>query len=301
MTTVLGFEEIEESQSKKYLSHNKALYQIGAFLKGVKSKTTAAQPASPAEGDSYILPASPTGARWATATFTEDDIAFFYNSTWYKMDPVEGVELFVEDEDIHVVWTGTEYRKTASVFAINSQTGTTYTLALSDSSKLIKMDNAAANVVTIPSHATSAFDLGTIITLDQTGAGETTVDGEVGVTINGIFNGFGVLAKVASNVWEILSKPPEIVGREINTQTGTTYTLALSDAEGLVRMDNAAANTLTIPEDVNVAFPIGTKISVYELGAGATTVDGEAGVTLVGAFSVHAIIEKVDTDVWSIK
>lgn len=47
--------------------------ELRAFLRGMdalcqisaKSRTTAAQPASPASGDVYILPASPTGAAWS--------------------------------------------------------------------------------------------------------------------------------------------------------------------------------------------------------------------------------------------
>jgi hypothetical protein len=45
----------------------KVLRAIDCFLPGlsVKSRTTAAQPASPANGDRYILPTSPTGTAWA--------------------------------------------------------------------------------------------------------------------------------------------------------------------------------------------------------------------------------------------
>ena len=41
----------------------------------------------------------------------------------------------------------------------------------------------------------------------------------------------------------------------INTQTGTTYTLALADKGKIVEMNNASANTLTIPTNASVAFP----------------------------------------------
>src|SRR5690606_24397398 len=36
-------------------------------------------------------------------------------------------------------------------------------------------------------------------------------------------------------------------GTEVNVQTGTTYTLVLSDAFKMVTMDNAVANTITVP------------------------------------------------------
>jgi len=70
------------------------------------------------------------------------------------------------------------------------------------------------------------------------------------------------------------------IQQDINAQTGTTYTLALND--NVVTMSNASANTLTIPTNASVAFPIGTTVTVIQLGAGATTVTGDTGVTVNG-------------------
>ena len=52
----------------------------------------------------------------------------------------------------------------------------------------------------------------------------------------------------------------------VNAQTGTTYTLVIGDAylEG-VRMTNASANTLTIPPNADVAFPVGTKVFITQV------------------------------------
>lgn len=65
-----------------------------------------------------------------------------------------------------------------------------------------------------------------------------------------------------------------------NAQTGTAYTLVLADAYRLVTMNNAAANTLTVPPNSAVAFPIGTRIDLGQDGAGQTTVAAGAGVTI---------------------
>lgn len=93
----------------------------------------------------------------------------------------------------------------------------------------------------------------------------------------------------------------------INNQTGTTYTLVLADENALVNMNNAAANTLTIPTNAAVAFPIGTQILVSQVGVGVTTIAG-AGVTLHSAggllstssqYSTLSLIKKA-TDTWLI-
>jgi hypothetical protein len=66
----------------------------------------------------------------------------------------------------------------------------------------------------------------------------------------------------------------------INAQTGTTYTTVLGDASKLVTLSNASAITLTIPANSSVAYPVGTKIDLAQIGAGQVTVAGASGVTV---------------------
>jgi hypothetical protein len=66
----------------------------------------------------------------------------------------------------------------------------------------------------------------------------------------------------------------------VNVQTGTSYTLVLADAFTMVAMDNASANTLIVPPNSTVAFPVGTRIDLSQDGAGQTTVAAGAGVTI---------------------
>jgi len=64
--------------------------------------------------------------------------------------------------------------------AFNAQTGTTYTLVASDSSKLVTASNAAAIVITIPP---AIFTAGEQINVQQVGAGQVTFAAGVGVTV----------------------------------------------------------------------------------------------------------------------
>ena len=65
----------------------------------------------------------------------------------------------------------------------------------------------------------------------------------------------------------------------INAQAGS-YTLALADAEKLVEMGSGSAQTLTVPPNSSVAFPVGTKIDVIQTDAGETTIAAGSGVTI---------------------
>jgi hypothetical protein len=95
--------------------------------------------------------------------------------------------------------------------------------------------------------------------------------------------------------------------RGINDQTGTTYTLVLSDAGKDVRCNNASAIALTVPANSSVAFPVGTMIAFSQKGAGAVTASGASGVTVNAANGAATtaqydarVLEKVDTDTWRI-
>ena len=65
-----------------------------------------------------------------------------------------------------------------------------------------------------------------------------------------------------------------------NIQTGTSYTLVLSDASKIIEMQSGSANTVTVPLNSSVAFPIGTEIQVLQYGAGQTTIAAAGGVSL---------------------
>ncbi|MBI2720353.1 MAG: DUF2793 domain-containing protein [Rhizobiales bacterium] len=64
-TPLLGLPLIEAAQAQKHVTHNEALLQLDAAVHlSVVNRTSVAPPASPAEGDRYLVAASATGA-WA--------------------------------------------------------------------------------------------------------------------------------------------------------------------------------------------------------------------------------------------
>jgi len=78
----------------------------------------------------------------------------------------------------------------------NNQTGTSYTLLVTDKSKTVWMDSASANVLTIPANASAAFAVNDTLIIMQEGAGKTTITAASGVTLNGALAGSGeILAR----------------------------------------------------------------------------------------------------------
>lgn len=91
----------------------------------------------------------------------------------------------------------------------------------------------------------------------------------------------------------------------VNAQTGTTYTLQLTDMAKDVQCGNASPVTLTIPSDASVPFPVNTLIAFSQTGAGAVTASPAAGVTLNGAngFATTSqydgrVLQKVSANTW---
>lgn len=77
------------------------------------------------------------------------------------------------------------------------------------------------------------------------------------------------------------------IGRGINAQVAS-YTTVLTDAGKTVTMTAAGANTVTIPANSSVAYVIGTRINILNLGAGACTPTAGAGVTISGTITALA-------------
>ncbi len=65
----------------------------------------------------------------------------------------------------------------------------------------------------------------------------------------------------------------------ITSSSSTSYTLLLSDDGKLVEMTSSSSNTIYIPTDASVAFPVGTQITVLRAGTGPTAIAASASAT----------------------
>lgn len=122
--------------------------------------------------------------------------------------------------------------KTDTAMVQNAQTGTSYSYALADASKLLSMSNAASNTVLVTKQATVTWVTGTQLRVINLGAGVTTLVADTGVTINGNvalkqYQG-GTLIRTASDVW-LFVPTASSSGMDLMTPTsvaGTGVTLS---------------------------------------------------------------------------
>lgn len=134
----------------------------------------------------------------------------------------------------------------------------------------------------VVNNTTGAFS----VTLKTASAGATIVIAQ-GTAGFFVLNSTDVLApslpdNAAGIAAGVLKAQSEEAG--YNVQTGSAYTLVLTDRGKLVAMNNAGANTLTVPPNASVAFPSGpsdpTRIDLVQYGAGQTTIAAGVGVTI---------------------
>jgi hypothetical protein len=96
-TPRLGLPWLMPAQAQKHVTVNESLGRLDALIQArVASRTTAAEPASPAQGDAFILPAGFSGAHWDG--FLEHDIAYFQDGAWARIAARTGLTVWVEDE-----------------------------------------------------------------------------------------------------------------------------------------------------------------------------------------------------------
>lgn len=99
-------------------------------------------------------------------------------------------------------------------------------------------------------------------------------------TVNFAFNKADNIIYVYTTLWaQYATQPQSIV--TLKTDITTAYTLITTDAGKCVEMNNASANTVTIPPNSSVAFPVGTRIKVRQYGVGQTSIVAGAGVTII--------------------
>jgi len=90
-----------------------------------------------------------------------------------------------------------------------TESGTSRTLVLTDAGKYIRVTNAGAKTITVPPQASVAWEIGTVITFRNAGAGELSFAEGAGVTVtpDDIVldeNGTAQIILVTENNWDFI-------------------------------------------------------------------------------------------------
>lgn len=106
-TPHLALPLIAAAQAQKHVTHNEALASLDALVQlAVKERNRTAPPASPEEGDRFLVGANATGA----FADQEGRIALFDLGSWRFFAPRAGWRIYVENEDLLVIFDGTQWQ-----------------------------------------------------------------------------------------------------------------------------------------------------------------------------------------------
>ena len=112
-----GVPLIAEGGAQKFVTHDEAMLQFDALLNArFLDRDLTAPPPSPAEGDTYLVKATATGA-W---TGRDGQIAFFADGAWKFYAAFAGLVAYVADEARLVVYDGTDWVDYASLLSLQN-------------------------------------------------------------------------------------------------------------------------------------------------------------------------------------
>ncbi len=113
-TPRLGLPYLAAAQAQKHVTLNAALARLDGLVQtAVVSRSTAVQPAAPADGALYLLPAGASGADWSGRA--AGDLVRFEAGAWSGLPALPGQLLYVLDEALLMVRTAAGLRSVSLV------------------------------------------------------------------------------------------------------------------------------------------------------------------------------------------
>lgn len=150
-----------------------------------------------------------------------------------------------------------------------ADTGTVTSAMIADGT-IVNADINAAAAIALSKLATSTA--GNIIVYNASGVPTSVAEtGDVTIDSSGVASiSSGVIVNADINAAAAI-EIGKIADVTIDTKTAN-YTLVLTDKNKFIEMNLAGANTVSVPTNASVAFPIGSQIHITQYGAGKTQV-----------------------------
>ena len=138
----------------------------------------------------------------------------------------------------------------------------------------------------------------------------SSIDDLVDIDLTGIADGDTLVYSTTTQTWT--PQPPGASSenydsiKDISSQTGSSYTLALTDSNDLIKADNATGINITVPKNSVIAFPLKVEINFVQYGAGQitfqpvdvdVTIRSTPGLKTRDQWSMATLI-KIDTNEW---
>jgi hypothetical protein len=314
VTPHLGLPLIAAGQAQKHVTHNEALGQLDALVHlACIDRDLTAPPASPAEGDRYLVAAAnPTGA-WAGLA---GQVVLYADGIWTGLVPVAGWLAYVLDERELYVFDGQTWKilRTAAALTdrlgINTQADGTNRFALKSNAALFAWDDVtpgSGDMRITVNKKQAAQDAGFVF---QTGWSSRALFGTLAgddfvlkTSADGANFKTALTAAAATGVVSFPFSPtaPTPAASDNSTRVATTAyvdrgaarTEVAGSSYAILAADRTVAVTalkapcsLTLPSPA--AFPKGTTVTVVD-ESGACSVTNSITVTRAGSATINGL------------
>lgn len=180
---------METGQAQKELDFNELAVICDILIGGVLDRDLTAPPGGESEGDAYIVNATATGT-WAGH---EDDIAYYFGGVYKFLPPevITGTILWILDEAVFVKWEpgspGSYEIQQVGVnvpAAVQTESGTSYSMLGADSTKYLRFTNAAAKTFNVQDEVDEALPTDGEWHIRNVGVADLTIVEDTAVTVN---------------------------------------------------------------------------------------------------------------------
>ena len=286
----------DESSDKWQITNDGSTYEDIATTVDVAAASIAAlddigNVTAPSPSDGQFLKYVTASAAWVPAAVP----------TINALDDIGNVTVPSPTSGDFLKYNGSAWVNQSGVVT-TSDTGTVTSTMIADAT-ITNGDISASAGIVLSKLATSTA--GNIIVYNSSGVptsvtetGDVTIS-DTGVTA--IASGVIVNADISDTAAIGLGKLADV---STSAQTAS-YTLVLADKNKVVEMNVGSANTLTVPLNSSVAFPVGSQINILQTGAGQCTITATGGVTINATPGLkmrtqwsYATLIKRATDTW---
>lgn len=321
----LGLPYLAAAQAQKHVTLNAALARLDGLVQlSVMSRSTTAEPATPADGAVYIIPAGATGGDWAGKP--AGTLAQFTAGAWSFITPGLGWLAFIQDENRLVLFEANGW---VAALQVDPATGR---LTLAPINGPQEITNNSGTLPAAPTdtvlrvsgrdgrQARLVFETfgqaGNFVYRRADGTAAAPMALAAGEVI-GSFSWFGYGATgytssaraqvrcVTAEAWTDAAQGTQLVFVTTPAGTATVTTRALLGQSGGLRIDASGANAT---EDVNNVLSVKGNSALFEGASGGFTVSinkiasaNDAAVVFETGYSARVLAGLLESDDFTLK
>jgi hypothetical protein len=280
-TPILQLPYILPAQAQKHVPHNEAIRVLDVIVQlSVTARNLPAPPASPAQGDRYVVAVAATGD-WAGQS---GKIALFENGAWQFFAPISGWTAWVTSEQVLATFTGSAWTSQADgpfnvgQLGVSATPDATNRLSVSSAATLLNHAGAGHQLKVNKSAQASTASL--VFQTDFSGRAEMGTMGsdDFAIKVSADGSAFVTGLSIAAGTGQVtLPAAARLGGQAVDPVAPPDGTIWLNTTTGEVKLRSAgativlASSALGLPDGDKGDLTVTSGGTVWEIDAGVVS------------------------------